>query len=656
MARRAAGLFCIARTASLAGSLFVGTPFALAALPNSATDFFDAPFRKTAADYDRMGGAPGEARARLEAGLTAFAQYDYARAKSEFDASLAASASYAARFDQALVSQVTHKYGDAQSMYGAARGDSPNDPELEANFATVLAAQGKYAPAMAAFDRALALAPDAGTRGRILYQRALLEHETRHISWSSESFRQADEAFRAAGDEHGQAMVAAQRGSSMLESRDPDGEALLLDASARLQSLGALVDEAHARTSLSAYYLESGPIEKAEPQLRRGLQAAEAAKQPKALGGIQLEMGTYHLRSGNLAEAKDAFERAASNFRKARDAVGESEATDDVGSIALASGSRDQGIHAFDESVRSLRRAGLTRRAFDTALSAAGVFHRAGDPRSEEYFLDMARKFAGDLNNPAAKERALLAFARYHLDKGDTDAAEGELRQANSIAALDDGPGQLNAIELLDDELKAAQRGNFFRTATMALLAGCGLVLLYETWFFLRPALARVGGVAAGPIGWAARGVRRLIAWWTDAGHTQADDEDPNFDRRVKQILLALFVGLTALFAVLDFYQSTLPTLDFVFTSKKEVEKLLTARLIPIDINDRLQPILDSRGVVRRSCRSHRHHPDRAGIAFRIRAVRRRRDLRVRILALVAWSIWHAVRPHGSGGSKKGAR
>jgi tetratricopeptide (TPR) repeat protein len=574
--------------ASIVVFLLTGAVECAAAPPDAKTDFFYSPYRKTLEDYDHAGGAAGEAREKFASGLAALNDHDFGRARGEFEASQKASPSYAARFNQALSCQFDRRCGDAVSIYEGAQKTNPSDVELEANLAVVLGSKSTFDLSMAAFDRALLLAADADVRGRIYYQRGIVEFERDKLWASFDSLRRADEGFAAASDEQGKAAIAAQRGTELLKIGDADGEAMLAEAIGQFQRSGALADEADARLTLAARYLDLNQQQQAEAQLERGLQAAEAAKQPGTIGRLLNDQGIVRLDSGNLPQAKEKFERAVSTFSSGHDLVGESEALNNLGGVYFKLGDPEQGFAAYDNAVRQLRRAGAIPRAFEKALTFADTFRQLGDARSEEYFLDIARKLANDLGAPVAKERALLAFAGHHLRSGDTAAAYSELKEASAISAL-----PRIALASLDDELRAVQLEKTYRFALFALLSLWGLWLLYSTWPRIQPILVSAARAAGAPARAIAAGHRRLIGWWTSGGEPDPEDED---DRRFDLLRIKIFTTIFALMTlgllIFDAYQTLIPTLQFIFDGKRRVQEFSAAAILPPDVSDGLQALL----------------------------------------------------------------
>ena len=284
MSRVDAGFLAAVAVAALA---LLAPAVGTAAPPSPNSQYFNAPYRKTLEEYDRGTNKAGVGRDAFQRGLKALDDGEFNAASTDF----ADSSNYETAFNEALSEQLAHRYGRAEALYGKARGPDRRDPELETNLAMVLAAEGKVDASMQRFDAALALAPDADVRGRILYQRSLAGLGLGQMFDAFDLLSTADAAFEAAGDAHGRAVVAATRGEMLLATRSGEAESLLLDAVAQLQSVGALVDESDARLTLARYYLRTDSLQKAGTQLDRAVASAEAAGNSEQLGRSLIELG-----------------------------------------------------------------------------------------------------------------------------------------------------------------------------------------------------------------------------------------------------------------------------------------------------------------------------------------------------------------------------
>ncbi len=295
MSRVDAGFLAAVAVAALA---LLAPAVGTAAPPSPNSQYFNAPYRKTLEEYDRGTNKAGVGRDAFQRGLKALDDGEFNAASTDF----ANSSNYETAFNEALSEQLAHRYGRAEALYGKARGPDRRDPELETNLAMVLAAEGKVDASMQRFDAALALAPDADVRGRILYQRSLAGLGLGQMFDAFDLLSTADAAFEAAGDAHGRAVVAATRGEMLLATRSGEAESLLLDAVAQLQSVGALVDESDARLTLARYYLRLTPCK------RQGPNSTAPWLRPK-LPGIPSNSAEASSTRANIVSARGSARR-----------------------------------------------------------------------------------------------------------------------------------------------------------------------------------------------------------------------------------------------------------------------------------------------------------------------------------------------------------
>jgi len=329
------------------------------ALPPADTEYFHALYRKTLEEFDREASSDRAARDAFQQGLTLLDKGEFDRARSQFARAHADRPSYAASFNEALGAQLAYRYREADELYAKARRPDLPDPELETNDAIALAREGRDDESAKAFDVAQASAPDADVTGRVLYQRAMIQLGNGQLFAAANSLGMADDAFSKSGDAHGRAVVAVARGTAVVRL-DGDGERIVLDAIAQLQSIGALVDEADSRLPLAVYYSAINESQKAELQLLRAVAAARDAHHAELLGRSLSTLAAYRNRAGQRDQAIKSWQEAIEAFEMVRDRFGAGEAASHLGEIYLRSKDIRQAFKYFDDSVRAYRRARLT--------------------------------------------------------------------------------------------------------------------------------------------------------------------------------------------------------------------------------------------------------------------------------------------------------
>jgi tetratricopeptide (TPR) repeat protein len=259
--------------------------------------------------------------------------------------------------------------------------------------------------------------------GRILYQRALVQFRNAQLLDAFDSLRMADDAFKMSGDIQGRAVVAAVRGTKLLDLNS-DGEKILVDAITQLQSAGALVDESDARMSLALYYSRVDELLKSEPHLVRAVAAARDAHHWQQIGRSSNALGAYQYQTGQRDQAISSYQESIAAFQTVRDRFGEGEATNNLAGVYLKSDDIERAFQYFDAAVRAYRRAGSPR-AFVKALAFADVFRQLGQERRQKYFLDIARSLLGNPPNPANKARFLIAQAHYDRSRRSRNRSHG---------------------------------------------------------------------------------------------------------------------------------------------------------------------------------------------------------------------------------------
>lgn len=567
----------------VATAVTIGPRVALAAVPPLATEHLEALHRKTLGDYDseltrRGATASAEAREQFAKGAAALGGYEFATARAAFAQSSTIVPTYAAKFNEALVGQIERRYSDAQRLYGEAEALEGRDVELQVNLGVAFAAQGEFERGKKALQQALDLAaagpPGAAVRGRVLLQLALLQYRSEPWQSALQTLRLAEDAFAQAQDERGRAVVAAKRGIvACSHGQRADGEQLLIDAIARLQAVGAVIDEAAARSDIFfSCYIDAENWAKGGPHLTRSADIADRAGHMLQLGRSLNGLGIFNSRQENSDAAIDHYRRALRSFRRAEYGMGQGEAANNLGLVFLKSRQLDQAFESFDQSVRFYRQAGAFRWAFDKALAISETFGSFDDLARQKYFLDIATFLAAEVPQPAAKARLLLSLGRYHLAT-DLASADDELQLARSIFLALGDDARVKAADQLLRELSGRWTARIIRQAALAVL-----VIVAAIWLFRRRrsvvALIRGSWRRAGAPGrWLAAEHRRWEHWWTGPEPTRTAEEHDavlaaeTLQRRViRWFFIATIGGILAF----DMAMITIPNLRYVFEIKSE--------------------------------------------------------------------------------------
>jgi tetratricopeptide (TPR) repeat protein len=586
LSRANAELFRLLAAAALAAVL--APAFGIAAPPARGSQAFNAPYRKTLEDYERHADRNGAGREAFQRGLKALDGGAFNDASNEFAASDAAAPAYEAAFDEALSEQLAHRYSRAEALYEKARRLDRRDPELETNLAIVLAAEGKGDASLKSIETALTLTNDPDVRGRTLYERSLIEFDFGRLLEALTSLGQADAAFEAAGDAPGRAVAAARRGE-MLLAMHGDGETLLLNAVAQLQSAGAFVDESDARLKLAWHYLDADNTQAAAAQFERAVAAAEASENSQQLGKTLNDRGSYQFGQGQRTAAIKDFEGAIAAFQKVHDRFGEGEANNNLGGLYLKSDDIDRGFQYCANAVRAYRRAGSAR-ALEKAIAFADVFRQLGQEPRQKYFLDIGHWLLGKSPPAAAKANLLIGSARYDLNH-DLHAAAVEANEARDIFATRQDVGGVTIAELvlerINDARTAALTHSLLATALFSALVWLALAHWGELWSAAR-AVARI---IFAPFRMAAVGCRRLDNWWTGRPLPDADEETKRFDRFRVRLLRVLFAA--GILTVIAFDAVTVTGPNLAYISMLRQAATAEGEILPPDMIEAFQGLLD---------------------------------------------------------------
>jgi hypothetical protein len=561
----------------------------VAAPPSPKSQAFDAPYRKTLEEYDRSAGT-GAGRSPFERGLKALDAGDFNGARSDFDASAAAVPSYEAAFNAALSAQLAHRYGDAAAGYEKARQSDRRDPELETNLALALADAGKRGDSLKRLEAGLAIADDEDVKGRILYQRSLVQFKLGQPLDAYNSINAADAAFAASGDTHGQAVAAARRGA-LLFAMGGDGGPPLREAVGELQKIDAFVDESQARLMLAGYDVEAGDAEEAGPQFARAVAAADASGNAQQLGQSLYDSALYQLHQRQKDLAGKDYEAAIAAFRNARDRIGEGQANEDLCRLDLSSGDLDPGFDRCARAVRVYRGAWSgPGRAISAATLFADLFRQSGQEPRQKYFLDVGQWLLGKSPPSIAKANVLVGLARYNINH-DLDAAEADAKEAHETY-LAQGDAKSAAIaelvlERVQDARNQRLQESFFGLAFISFLVWPIIWIRAELWRVTRAS----GRFVAAPFRWTAAGLRRLDTRWTGTPLADADEETRRFDRFRVRLVGAFCAAAIALFVAYDAMTVTGPNLRYI----SEIGETVTTEgeVLPPDLIDSIQRLLD---------------------------------------------------------------
>jgi len=559
-----------------------------AAPPPADTEYFNALYRKTLEEYDSGSNSDSAAREAFQQGLELLDRGEFDRAGNQFAKAHAGATNDAAAFNEALSEQLAHRYREADALYTKARRPDLPDPELEANDAIALAAEGKEDESAKAFDAALAAAQDADVTGRVLYQRALVQFRNAQLFTALDTLRMADDAFSKSGDSHGRAVVAATRGIKLLELNG-DGEKPVLDAIAQLQSVGALIDESDAQLDLALYYSRIGELQKAEPHFLRAVAAAREGLHWDQTGRSLNDLGAYQYQAGQRDQAIKSYQEALAAYQKVRDRFGEGEANNNLAYVYLKSNDIERAFTYFDGAARAYRRA-RSPRAFFKALTYADVFRQLGQERRQKYFLDIARSLLGDPPDPAKQARFLVAQAHYDVGR-DPDTAAKEAQQAAGIFS---SRGEADGVTIADlvveragDIRSAALTHLFVVLAFWAFLLAAIIYYRTEVRYFIHGAATIVAWPFRAVAGW----YRRLDQRWTGRLLPDADEETRRADQRRARAFQILFLVTITGALIFDAVTITLPNLYYV----EQIGQIAASetRLLPPDVIDSLQGLLN---------------------------------------------------------------
>ncbi|HVU77591.1 MAG TPA: tetratricopeptide repeat protein [Gaiellaceae bacterium] len=340
---------------------------------------------------------------------------EYARNRLSADAARALHDAHARHFiavAEQLEPQLTGP--EAASLLARIDADSGNlraaldwvaleSPELVTRLALALwrfwLTRGRYEEGDVAIGRALALRPSPPDRAELLYRRGALVISRGETERGRELFEQALEAFRAGGDERGEARSLSALGHSAADAGDWEAAIGFYEAAA---AMFRAVDDLYG------------------------------------LGGVLGDLATVHLRAGAPEEARPLAAESIELQRGVGNAQGESLALATLGYAEIGAGRFDAARAALGESIEIARDLGYRHGLLFGLNGLATVELRAGDDvRAAELFLAAAgvRRSLGIEHDPddslVAADR-VEAFAR--TGAADRDGDELDLDEAVAAA------------------------------------------------------------------------------------------------------------------------------------------------------------------------------------------------------------------------------
>jgi DNA-binding SARP family transcriptional activator/tetratricopeptide (TPR) repeat protein len=383
---------------------------------------------------------------------------------------------------------------------------------------------------------------------------------------SAAAGRRAADAFAAAGDEFGVAIVTDVLGGIAWRSGDPARAAELhQEAADRLGALGALGPQARALNNVGSAMWALGDDRGAELVHERALAICRSLEDRQGEGDNLDNLGGVAYVRGEFEAAIDLYQRALAIRRAADDPWGVSISLSNLGDAHRALGDSTAALAYYDESLEVNRAAGVVRNEattlqarglalldlgrFDDArgvLDTAAAMHdelgdRANLLQTWCGSLDVAvaaadrdaidaltARLVGALeptDRPLLRQEVEVSLAEAFAAIG--DAGEARRHASRAFVAMDDALATLTPVE------RARRRATLvIHGRTDRLLGAFGRRVAVE--------LAR----ADAPLGVTLSAEHRVTVWWT----TERPDDDTRADgaERRQQVIRRLVAEATS--------------------------------------------------------------------------------------------------------------
>ncbi|WP_329791347.1 BTAD domain-containing putative transcriptional regulator [Lentzea sp. DG1S-22] len=252
---------------------------------------------------------------------------------------------------------------------------------------------------------------------------------------AAQCFGEALEGFRAAGHEHGQALVL--RNDAHVDGLRGDIGSMLIKYGAALVTMrasGDRIGEAHILRSLAKHHLEEGDTTTARGLLDDAVRITREVNCLRAEAQVEHRVAELHVVTGQIDQARKSLHRVLQIVRDTGDRIGETYALYSLGVVRHKEGRLDNAettlVHALDLS----RKMGERLIEAKTLYSLGQIALARGGGAAGTTHLERARQLFEDLGSALWQAKTLLALSEAS-ETGD-DALVAVLRAAELLTPL----------------------------------------------------------------------------------------------------------------------------------------------------------------------------------------------------------------------------
>ena len=252
---------------------------------------------------------------------------------------------------------------------------------------------------------------------------------------AAQCFGEALEGFRAAGHEHGQALVL--RNDAHVDGLRGDIGSMLVKYGAALVTMrasGDRIGEAHILRSLAKHHLEEGDTTTARGLLDDAVRITREVNCLRAEAQVEHRVAELHVVTGQIDQARKSLHRVLQIVRDTGDRIGETYALYSLGVVRHKEGRLDNAettlVHALDLS----RKMGERLIEAKTLYSLGQIALARGGGAAGTTHLERARQLFEDLGSALWQAKTLLALSEAS-ETGD-DALVAVLRAAELLTPL----------------------------------------------------------------------------------------------------------------------------------------------------------------------------------------------------------------------------
>lgn len=244
---------------------------------------------------------------------------------------------------------------------------------------------------------------------------------------ADEYFAGALELFRAAGEEHGRALVL--RNSAHVDGLRGDAASMMAkytEALGGLRAVGDRIGEAHVLRGIAKHRLDEGDTDAAAGLLEQARDITRETGCLRVEAQVLHRFAELHLATGEIDQARDALHRVLRIVRDNGDRIGEVYALYGLGVLRHREGRLDNAETTLVHALNLARRLGERLIEARSRYSLGEIALARGDAEGGVGHLRAARELFAGLGSALWHAKALALLAEARSASGD-DAAAGEL-------------------------------------------------------------------------------------------------------------------------------------------------------------------------------------------------------------------------------------